>query len=161
MRSRVDRSQLRERLFRISVLLKGVDAVLEIAGGVALLLVPTGLVLDLVAAVNRFLVEDPRDPVAKLLGLAAQHLYLGLQHFWGVYLLGHGAPKLLLVGALLQGRLWAYPIAIVVFAAFVVYQLYLFTLTHDIGLMALSLFDVVVIWLIWLEYRAMKSHRAG
>ncbi len=70
-------------------------------------------------------------------------------------------PKLLLVVALLRGELWAYPIAVVVFAGFILYQLYRFTLTHGLGLIALSLFDAVVIWLIWLEYRALRAGRTG
>jgi uncharacterized membrane protein len=47
---------------------------------------------------------------------------------------------------------------VIVFGAFIVYQLYRFTFTHGIGLIALSVFDLVVIWLIWLEYRALRSH---
>jgi uncharacterized membrane protein len=41
----------------------------------------------------------------------------------------------------------------IVFAVFVVYQLHRFTVTHAILLIPLSLFDLVVIGLIWLEYR--------
>jgi uncharacterized membrane protein len=44
-----------------------------------------------------------------------------------------------------------------VFGAFIAYQLYRFTFTHSIGLIALSLFDFAVIWLIWLEYRSLGS----
>ena len=65
-------------------------------------------------------------------------------------------PKLLLVGALLRRKLWAYPIAMIAFGAFILYQLYRFTFTHSIGLIALSVFDLAVIWLIWLEYRALR-----
>ena len=66
-----------------------------------------------------------------------------------------------LVWALLKHKLWAYPLSIIVFAAFIVYQLYRFTFTRGLGLIALSLFDLVVIWLIYLEYRALKQRRAG
>jgi uncharacterized membrane protein len=41
----------------------------------------------------------------------------------------------------------------------VVYQIYRFTLTGGIGLIALTVFDLIVISLIWLEYRAVKSGR--
>ena len=73
------------------------------------------------------------------------------------YLLAHGVVKIGRVASLLRDRHWAYPAAITVFAAFIVYQLYRFTLTHGLGLIALSLFDLVVIGLIWLEYRALKK----
>jgi uncharacterized membrane protein len=62
------------------------------------------------------------------------------------------------VGALLKNKLWAYPLAMIIFGAFIIYQLYRFTLTHSIGLIALSIFDVAVVWLIRLEYRAL-GHR--
>jgi uncharacterized membrane protein len=150
----------RERLFRASVALKGLDALLEIAGGIALLFVSPEFILRVVALLTQDeLAEDPRDIVATRLLAAARRLSLGTEHFWAVYLLAHGVPKLLLVGALLRGELWAYPIAAIVFAAFVCYQLYRFSLTHGLGLIALSLFDGVVIWLIWLEYRALRAAR--
>ena len=88
---------------------------------------------------------------------AARHLSLASEHFAAIYLLIHGAIKIALVGALLKHKLWAYPIAGVVFGVFIIYQIYRFTLTHGVGLIALSLFDLVVIWLICLEYRALKA----
>ena len=74
-----------------------------------------------------------------------------------LYLLSHGIVKLFAVVALLKNKLWGYPLSIVVFGGFVLYQIYRFTLTGAIGLIALTIFDLVVIWLIWLEYRAVKS----
>ena len=62
--------------------------------------------------------------------------------------------------ALLRSKLWAYPAAIAVFGGFVGYQVYRFTLTGGFGLVALSVFDLIVIWFIWLEYRATKFRRS-
>lgn len=149
---------VRERLFRISVWLKGADAVLELIGGIGLLVVSPDLILRTVAFLTQDeLVQDPRDFVANSALRAAQQLSLGTEHFAAFYLLAHGAVKILLVGALLRVKLWAYPTAVCVFGAFIVYQLYRFTFTHSVGLIALSLFDLGVIWLIWLEYRALKK----
>ena len=53
----------------------------------------------------------------------------------------------------------AYPVSMVIFAGFIVYQLYRYTLTHGAGLLALSAFDFVVIGLIFLEYRALLRSR--
>ena len=63
---------------------------------------------------------------------------------------GHRVIKILLVGALLKRKLWAYPLAGAVFAAFITYQLYRYNFTRSIGL----------IWLIWLECRATPKGRA-
>jgi uncharacterized membrane protein len=151
-------SRLREFLFRAGLWLKALDAAVEIAGAVALWAVNPATVAHVVGLLTQDeIVEDPRDLVANYLRHAAVRLSLAREHFAAIYLLGHGIPKILLVAALLKNKLLAYPVAIIVFAAFVLYQLYQFTLSHSLGLIALSVFDVIVICLIWLEYRAMKS----
>jgi uncharacterized membrane protein len=156
------RQQLRERLFRTSVLLKGLNGALEIVGGVALFAVSPAFILRTVALLTQDeLAEDPRDFVANYFLHAASHLSLSGQHFAAIYLFSHGVIKIGLVWSLLEHKLWAYPLSIIVFGGFIVYQLYRFTFTHGLGLIALSLFDLVVIWLIYLEYRALKQGMAG
>ena len=147
-------------LFRISVALKGLGALLEIIGGMALLMIkPTFFVRVIGTLTEDELSEDPQDFIATHLQSLVEHLSLSAQHFAGAYLLIHGVIKILLVAALLKDKIWAYPWAIVVFGAFVVYQLYRYTFTHLLGLIALSAFDVAVIWLIWLEYGAARTRR--
>jgi uncharacterized membrane protein len=51
-------------------------------------------------------------------------------------------------------------VAIAVFAVFIVYQIYRFTLTHSIWLLAITLLDIVVIWLTWQEYRFLRRRRS-
>jgi uncharacterized membrane protein len=158
--TRFDRALLREWLFRISVVLKGLDAVLEIVGGIGLWLTGPALIVRLTALLTRGeLGEDPRDVIANYLRHSASRLTLGGEHFIAIYLLGHGVVKLFVVVALLKNELWGYPLAMVVFGGFIVYQIYRFALAGGIGLIALTVFDLIVIWLIWLEYRAVKAHR--
>jgi uncharacterized membrane protein len=45
-----------------------------------------------------------------------------------------------------------------VLGLFVVYQLYRFAYTHGVGLIALSLFDVFVVALIWHEWRLYRRN---
>jgi uncharacterized membrane protein len=149
---------LRAFLFRVSVLLKGLDAILEIAGGIALWAVSPGLLVRIVGFLTQDeIAEDPHDLVANYLRHSVSRISIASEHFMAIYLLGHGIVKIFIVGALLRGTLWAYPFAIVVFAGFILYQLYRFTLTGGVGLIALTVFDLVVISLIWLEYRALRS----
>jgi uncharacterized membrane protein len=155
---RASKAELRERLFRVSVSLKGLNAAFEIAAGAALLVVSPAWILRVTAFLTQDeLAEDPHDLLANTLLHAAKHLSLGGKYFMAVYLLSHGIIKLGLVAALLEEWLGAYPAAIIVFAAFIVYQIYRFTFTHGMGLIALSLFDAIVISLVWLEYRALKE----
>ena len=151
-------AKIRELLFRASVLLKGLGAVLEIAGGIALWAVSPGLIVRLVGLLTQDeIAEDPRDLVANYLRHAASRLSIGSEHFLAIYLLAHGIIKIFVVVALLKSKLWAYPVAIIVFGGFITYQFYRFAITGGAGLIALSVFDLFVIWLIWLEYRALKS----
>ncbi len=156
------RQNLREVSFRISIVLKGLNAALEIVGGVALVAVSPAFILRTVALLTQDeLAEDPRDFIANYFLYAASHLSLSGQRFAAAYLLSHGVIKIGLVWALLKRKLWAYPLSIIVFGAFIVYQLYRFTFTHGVGLIALSVFDLLVIWLIYLEYRALQRGMAG
>lgn len=154
-----DRARLRELLFRLSVVLKGLDAVLEILGAIALWLVSPGFIASAVHFLTQDeIAEDPHDLVANWLRHAAARFSLSSEHFMAIYLLAHGLIKIVMVVALLRNRLWAYPAAIFVFSGFIAYQLYRFTLTGGIGLILLSAFDTFLIALIWLEFRAQRRH---
>lgn len=155
------KAHFRELLFRVSVLLKGLDAISEIAGGIALWAVSPGLIIRVVGMLTQDeIVEDPHDFVANHLRHAASQFSLTSEHFMAIYLLGHGIVKIFVVVALLRNKLWAYPVAMIVFGGFVVYQIYRFTFTGSAGLIALTAVDLIVIWLIWLEYRAVRCARS-
>ena len=87
---------------------------------------------------------------------------VGAQQFAAFYLLSHGVVKTWLIVGLLREKLWYYPVAIVVFVGFVVYQVFRFQVTHSSWLLVLTVVDIVVIWLTWHEYRYLRqSGRAG
>jgi uncharacterized membrane protein len=133
------------QMFVISVLAKGLHALIEIAGGLALYLFSAD-------AIARWLDEiDRHDWVAR-------HFPVSEQRFYAFYLLSHGLVKVVLVFFLLREKLWAYPASIAVFALFIAYQLYRFSFTHDVGLILLSIFDLFVIALAVHEYRLLRKH---
>jgi uncharacterized membrane protein len=133
------------RIFVISVAAKGLHALIEIAGGVALYLFSSD-------TIGRWV--DHIDPHEWL----ARHVDLGEQKFFAFYLLSHGILKGAVVVALLKEKLWAYPAAIALFGAFIAYQLYRYSFTHDVALIALSIFDLFVIALAVHEYRLLRKH---
>lgn len=81
------------------------------------------------------------------------------KEFYAFYLLSHGLIKLLLVVGLLRGKLWSYPASLVALGAFMVYQVYRWSYTHSPGLLVLTVFDAVVMVLIWHEWRVVRQHR--
>ena len=138
------------QIFEASVLLKGAHAVLECVGGIALALVGTSTIANLANTLTREeLLEDPKDFVAMHLLAMAQNFSVGEKHFYAFYLLSHGVVKLLLVIGLLRGKLWSYPASLIVLGLFIIYQLYRFSFTHGAGLIFLTLFDMLVMALIW------------
>jgi uncharacterized membrane protein len=142
------------RLFKIGVLIKGADGILEIIGGLLfLLLQQSALNTVTVFLTAHELSEDPGDWIANSLRHAVENLSLDTRLFASAYLVIHGLVKVFLVTGLLRGKMWAYPTALAFLGAFVFYQSYRFVHTHSIGLLILTAFDLVVVSLIWLEYR--------
>lgn len=147
------------RIFVVSVLLKGAHALIECAGGLALALISTETINAFVKLLTQEeLVEDPHDLVATNLLAWAQNFSVATKQFYAFYLLSHGLVKVFLVVGLLKEKLWSYPASLVVLGLFIVYQLYRFSYTHGVGLIVLTLFDVVVIFLIWHEYTLLRRH---
>ncbi len=110
------------RIFQISVILKGLHALIECAGGGALYFISTRTIAHWVALMTQEeLIEDPHDFVATHLLSAAQQLSVGTETFYAFYLLSHGLVKVLLVAGLLKEKLWAYPTSLVVLGAFIAY----------------------------------------
>jgi len=148
----------REALFRLGMWLKAFEGTLEIVGGVALFAVtPTAIVRVVGFLTQDEITEDPRDVIASSLRRAAHSLTLSEQHFMAAYLLAHGLIKCGLAWALLRRYIPVYPLSMIAFTALVAYQLYRFTLHPQPGLIVLSLLDVVLIVLIYLEYRALSA----
>ena len=153
-----DWASISHRAFKLGILVKGLDGLLELAGGSALLLTSRPAIQRAVALLTRQeLVEDPHDVVANYLLHMAQHLSLGTRNFAGIYLLAHGLVKIAMVVGLLRGVRWAYPAAVVLMTAFIGYQGY--RLFHQpsplLGL--LTVIDVTVTGLIVREWRHLPA----
>ena len=150
------------QIFEVSVLLKGAHALIECIGGLVLILVSASSIASLVNKLTQEeLIEDPNDFVATHLLSMAQEFTVSTQRFYAFYLLSHGIVKVFLVVGLLRSKLWAYPASLVALGLFIVYQLYRFSYTHGAGLIVLTVFDVVMMWLIWHEYRLVRGHFAS
>lgn len=103
--------------------------------------------------------EDPGDLIATHLLHTTDGLTGNAVLFGAAYLLAHGIVKVVLVIALLLNKLWAYPWMIVVLLLFIGYQIYRIILDPTIGLIALTVFDVIIVALTWREYGHQKRRR--
>jgi uncharacterized membrane protein len=148
--------------FRTGITVKGVDGVLEAVGGVLLWFIkPESLSWTLQGLFQHELSRDPHDFVAAHLLHASEKLAHSDPIFASIYLLSHGLVKAMLCILLWMNKLWAYPLAIGVFIAFSVYQVYRYSHTHSTFLLLLTVFDVMIVFLTWEEYRVEKSRRGA
>jgi uncharacterized membrane protein len=157
----VKSSEVLDRTFTVSIVLKGIDGVLEIVGGVVLLFVAPATLQHWARSLTAHeLAQDSHDFIARHLLHSASQLSRSTTLFAALYLLSHGIAKVVLVVALLREQLWAYPWMIGLLSAFILYQVYRLTYRVTLGLTLLTLFDLLVVALTVREYRIERRKRA-
>ena len=153
--------------FEVSLLLKGAFALAEIGASIFAYFVTKQFLIDLVQGITAAeLTEDPRDFIASHLFQAAQDLSVDSQNFTAIYLLVHGVVKLWLICGLWQKKLGYYRAAIAVFSVFIAYQVYRYHLGQSLPLLLVTILDLVVIGLTWIEYKnllypGLEKRRVG
>ncbi|MGH9737017.1 MAG: DUF2127 domain-containing protein [Candidatus Acidiferrales bacterium] len=146
--------------FRVGIAIKAIDGILETIGGTLLWFVmPAAMNRALRFIFQHELSRDTHDFFATHLPHFSASVAHGSIVFASLYLLSHGVVKIVLAAALWMNELWAYPLAIFVFGAFTVYQIYRYAHTHSLALLILTVFDAAVVWLTWEEYGAQMSAR--
>jgi uncharacterized membrane protein len=101
--------------FETAILLKGLHAALEIAGGILLaFLKPETLVSWIRVLTQNELAEDPQDLVANLLVHRGHQYSINSQSFGVIYLVSHVIVNLGIVLLLWRRQLWAYPLGIAI-----------------------------------------------
>lgn len=150
--------KIEHELFDVSILLKGIHALVEIVGGMLAYFISSDAVLRFAVKITQGeLLEDPNDYFTKYFLELTRSVLVGAKQFVVFYLLSHGIINLLLVVGLFRKRLWAYHASFVVFTLFATYQMYRYFLHPSIFMVLLTLFDIVAVWLIWREYLRIKK----
>jgi len=144
--------------FELGILVKGIDGILQLIGGAALLFVSSADINTIALFFIRGeLSEDPKDFLANLFLNATQSV-IRMQTFAGILLIVHGAVKIFLVAGLVRNKLWAYPASIMIFGGFVLYQFYQLSTGYSLFLWIVTIIDILVIALIVHEYRHKKKN---
>ncbi|MES2622792.1 MAG: DUF2127 domain-containing protein [Patescibacteria group bacterium] len=139
------------RGFYFSILLKGIISLGEIVVGILALCIPITYVIDL-------LLRLPSNIITVHAVSIMEDLVSVGGIFIAVYLLSRGLVKILLIIGMLKNQLWAYPTSLTVLALFVLYQMYQIFMTHSLAIVALTIFDLIVMWFIWKEYEVVKGN---
>ncbi|MFC4243885.1 DUF2127 domain-containing protein [Gryllotalpicola reticulitermitis] len=154
------KDRILDLVFLVGVLFKGIDGVGELLGGAILLFIGPAQLKGMANAVTAHeLSQDPDDTIANFIRHEAAHLDSNSVVFLAIYLLLHGIVKLAIVIALLVGSKRVYPWAIAALIAFVLFQLYELITAPSIGFVLLTVFDLVIIWLTWREWRRDRELR--
>ena len=140
-------------LFELGVVIKGIDGVLEIIGGLLLSLISTRSINAFLIFLTQHELSQDRDDVISNMLIHFVSGHIGSKTFGAIFLLSHGILKVFLVYNLLRERLWVFPVAMGVMEAFILYQLYRVHAHHSFGLLVLTALDLFVLLFVWKEYQ--------
>jgi uncharacterized membrane protein len=152
-----------ELIYRIGVIIKGIDGAFELVGGLLLWFAPQlfhavlhPIAMALGASPHPFL-----NGVGSIAGHLDHQLMTGAPVFVIAFLIAHGVVKLVLVYCLLREYLWVYPYALAVLGLFAIYQAYALIHTPTVPLAFFMALDLVIIWLVWREWRVLRLRAAA
>jgi uncharacterized membrane protein len=141
--------------FEVGLIIKGIDGLLEILGSFLLLYLNPNRMSSLVTFLTQHeLSEDPKDLVANTLIQFSHGFSISTQAFAIFYLASHGLIKCVLIFLLWRKKLWAYPLTIVSLLLFIAYQMYRYSVHASVSLLLLTVFDIIMIILTFIEYRS-------
>jgi uncharacterized membrane protein len=152
---------LLDKTYEIGIIIKGIDGAFELLGGVLVLTLTPGVILRITNFFAQELLENnPHNFIGNHIETAGHHLASGQTTFAAAFLLTHGLVKVALVVCLLLNKLWAYPWAIGVLGAFLVYQAYLLITRPTFGMAFLTVLDAVIIYLVYREWKKVRVELA-
>lgn len=146
-----------DSVFNAGILIKAVFGLFEILGGIFIALsghlLVNNFIIDLA---EQEIVEDPHDLIANFLINTVHGIYYDAHFFSVLYLVVHGVINIFLVASLLRNKIKFYPLVMIGFSAFIVYQIYKYLHTFSFVLLFLTLFDIFIVLIIYLEYNRKK-----
>lgn len=142
--------------FKIGMWWKGIDGVLQVAGGTVLLFVSN---VDLNRWVYRLTQydDDQDDLMTRVMSSLARNVSHQAQMGGVFYLWAHGGLKIMLVVGLMSGKKWTYPLGLLMQAVFIVYEAFVFFHKGSLLMLALAVSDMVIFYLIYREYHRLRE----
>ena len=153
-----------DTLYRVGVMIKGLDGLVEFATGILLLFAPgtVHMMLSYIIGTAHHHEGHTAHFIAEHVARVDSDIARSGLTFLIIFLISHGAIKLILVYCLLRRVVWAYPYAVSVLVLFLLYQLYV--LMRDplsLGMWLFTILDVIIIWLVWGEWRDLRERTAS
>ena len=145
-------SKATDSLFRIGLIVKGVDALFEVVGG-ALFAMP-GRLARWILVLSQLEVYRHHDALAGRLDNLADRIHNHASIGQAVYLIVHGAAKVILVSAIFKEKKWGYQGLIGVLSIFGLIEFGQALVKGEVVVALLGVFDAALVYLIAKEYRA-------
>ena len=131
-----------DRVYMLTVAIKGFDGLIELLAGIVLLVAPSEL-HKLMHQLAQYIAHVDTDVTRGGLTIVI------------LFLIVHGIVKLALVYALLRRILWAYPYALGVLVLFLIYQLYVCIVQPSVSMIVFAALDAIIVWVVWGEWRKL------
>ena len=144
------------RFYLLAIGIKAFDGIVQVIVATLIFVFGPEYVSSAAAKTVTHFAKRELDPDSSLLFLLlrwAENLSPHSATLAAIYLLAHGAIKLILVAALLTQKLWTYPIAIGTLLLFMVYEVERIYRTHSLLLSCAAALDLVIVILIARELR--------
>lgn len=148
-------------LFEMSLLIKAMNAIFDLAGGIIIWFTSKAVLITFI--LNFFqgeLSDNPKDYISNFIVSSAEALSVSSQYFLGAYLFIHGVVKMFLLICLYKKKLWAYPTSVIIFSLLVFYETYSLFFHYSIWTLIFTIFDVILVLLTAHEYGVLrKKHK--
>ncbi len=110
-------------------------------------------------ALSHEVVEDPTDIFFQFLYFIFENHSFTVTYFVASYLIFWGIIDIILSLCLLKHQLWSFPVSIGLIGLFVFYSVYRFFHTHSLILLGIIFVDIVIVYIIYKEYRVLQTER--
>jgi uncharacterized membrane protein len=146
--------------FLAAVAAKGIDGLIETVAGVAVAMLGTRGIYDLVIQFTAPELDlHPASKSVHLLRHGASSLVHASSRFIVIWLLVHGLLKLALAIELLRNKSWIFPVAAAILSGFVAYMTYKLVNHYSPWLLAFALFDLITVVLVLNEWSVRRAVR--
>lgn len=150
-------STMDHKIARFLVYFKGVFGIIELVIGFTLLILGRKAMNKLLLWIVNF---EPFENHPKLMDTASRfiinHVLGSLHLLIALYMIVHGLVAIAVVIALIHKKMWAFPMAGIIMALFIIYQIYRLALAFSLILLILTLIDIAIIFFLRYEYRRAK-----
>jgi uncharacterized membrane protein len=146
--------------FYLSVISKALISFAEIVAGTILMIIPFGWVEYTVALFTQQpLVVQHLSPIAHMLTELVQSLSIVNAVLLGLYFLARGSSKFILMIALLYEKIWAFPVSLALLTGFLYFQIEHLISAYSLIIVLITIYDLVVMYYIALEYKKARLLR--